>query len=100
MKRVLSLLLQLVLLLLVYAAGCVLPAFHVLPALQWNGAGGRVFVYDGLLMMLALYLLLLAVAALRRRLRSSGVTSTGAVLLALALLLVTRFPLAWLTVGS
>jgi drug/metabolite transporter superfamily protein YnfA len=100
MKRVLSLLLQLVLLLLVYAAGCVLPVFHVLPALQWNGAAGRVFVYDGLLLMLALYLLLLVAAALRRRLRSSGVTSTGAVMLALVLLLLTRFPLAWLTVGS
>ena len=100
MKRVLSLLLQLVLLLLVYAAGCVLPVFHVLPALQWSGAAGRVFVYDGVLLLLAFYLLLLAVAALRRRVRTSGVTATGAVLLALGLLLGTRFPLAWVTVGQ
>ena len=66
------------------------PSAH-LPVWTVDLSPRRYFVLDGLLFMLAIYLLFLVIGAARRRLASVAVTSTTAVVLALALGLAMKF---------
>jgi hypothetical protein len=85
MKRVLSCILQFILLLLAFAFGSFAPALHILPSWQVAVGSNRFFVYDGLVFMLILYLLFLLIGLARKRLQTSWVTSTIALVLALSL---------------
>ncbi len=91
MKRVLSGLLQFILFLAVFFLGSIAPAFGIVPSLQWALHSGRIFVYDGVLLTLALYVLILLIAAIRKRLPVSLPTSTIALVLALILGLLMKF---------
>ncbi len=92
MKRVLSGVLQFILFLLVFAVGSFLPGAHLLlPIWSVSAGAGRIFVYDGLVLMIALYVLILLIAAVRRRLPIAWPTSTVASILALALGLLAKF---------
>jgi hypothetical protein len=92
MKRVLSGLLQFILFLLVFAVGSFLPGAHLLLPMWSVSAGtGRIFVYDGLVLMLALYVLILLIAAARKRLPVAWPTSTVAFVVALLLGLLAKF---------
>jgi lysylphosphatidylglycerol synthetase-like protein (DUF2156 family) len=91
MKRFFVGLLQFILLLLTFLIGSVAPAFGVMPSLEWPIHPGRVFVYNGLLLMLALYVLFLLIGLLRKRLRIAWPTSTVAVVLALVIGLLCKF---------
>jgi hypothetical protein len=92
MKRVLSGVLQFILFLLVFAVGSFLPGAHLLlPIWSVSAGAGRIFVYDGLVLMIALYVLILLIAAVRRRLPIAWPTSTVALILALALGLLAKF---------
>ncbi len=92
MKRALSVLLQLVLLLIAFLLGSFAPIFHMLPMERVETSPARYFVLDGVFLLLAVYLLLLVVEALLGRLRRSAPTTTLALLLALALGLAMKFP--------
>lgn len=85
MKRILSVAAQLILFLIVFLVGSLLPAANMLPTLSINTGVGRVFVFDGLLLMLVLYILILLIAASRRRVNLAWPNSTIALLLALIL---------------
>ena len=91
MKRVLSIVLQLTLFLVVFLVGSLLPGANVLPTLSVGAGAGRVFVYDGVLLMFALYLLILLIAAARRRIHVAWPNSTLALVLALILGIVMKF---------
>lgn len=91
MKRVLSVILQFILFLLVFFVGSLLPAFNVLPQFSFGIGPGRVFVYDGMLLMFILYLLILVIAAARKRIHLAWPNSTIAVVLALILGLAMKF---------
>ncbi len=91
MKRVLSVVLQLILFLVVFLVGSLLPAANVLPMLSVSVGAGRVFVYDGVLLMLALYVLILLIAAARRKIYVAWQNPTLAVILALILGLAMKF---------
>ncbi len=91
MKRVLSVVLQFILFLLVFLVGSLLPGANILPTLSIGAGAGRVFVYDGVLLMLALYVLILLIAAARRRIHGAWPNSTLAVVLALILGLAMKF---------
>jgi hypothetical protein len=91
MKRVLSVVLQLILYLIVFLVGSLLPAFHILPILSVSTGLGRIFVYDGLLLMLAVYVLILLIAVARKRIHTGWPNSTIAVVLALILGLLMKF---------
>jgi hypothetical protein len=85
MKRLLSIILQFILYLLAFAAGSVLlPALHLLPALSFRIGPGRVFVYDGILLMLAFYALILLIATARKRIPAALANATLAWVLAFA----------------
>jgi hypothetical protein len=78
--------LQTVLFLLLFAAGSfLLPFFPALPVWQVQTGTGRVFVLDGLVLALLVYLLILGIEAARKRLRGPGGLTTLALALALAL---------------
>jgi hypothetical protein len=91
MKRVLSVVLQFILFLAVFFAGWVLAGFNILPTLSISVGAGRVFVYDGVLLMFALYVLILLIAAARKRIHSAWPNSTVALALALILGLAMKF---------
>lgn len=84
--------LQTLLFLLLFAAGSfLLPFFPTLPAWQVQTGPHRVFVLDGLLLAVAVYLVILAIEAARKRLRGPGGLTTLALFLALALGLAMKF---------
>ena len=85
-KKVFLTLLQFVLFLLVSFAGITLPIFHVIPSHITKLADGtRGFEWDGVLLMLALFVLILVIEALRKRLfRAAPWTLLALVLAAIA----------------
>jgi len=91
MKRVLSVVLQFILYIVVFGVGSLLPAFNVLPTWSLSTGPGRVFVYDGLLLMLVLYILILLIAAARKRIHVTWPNATLALVLALVLGLLMKF---------
>jgi uncharacterized BrkB/YihY/UPF0761 family membrane protein len=91
MKRILAGFLQFLLLLVVFLVGSVAPAFGIMPSLEWTIHPGRVFVYNGLLLMLVVYLLFLLIAVVRKRTRLAWPTSTVALVLALVVGLLSKF---------
>jgi hypothetical protein len=91
MKRAVWVVLQMVLFLMVFLIGSLLPGAKVLPMFSVGTGPGRVFVLDGLLLMLAVYVLVLLIEAARRRIRGSWITTTLALVLALALGLAMKF---------
>lgn len=91
MKRVLSVVLQFILFLLVFAAGSFLPGANILPTLSVGAGAGRVFVYDGVLLMLVFYVLILLIAVVRKRIQLAWPNSTVALVLALILGLAMKF---------
>jgi hypothetical protein len=93
MKRVLSVVLQFILYLFVFGVGSLLPAFNILPTLSIPVGTGRVFVYDGLLLMLLVYVLILLAAAARKRLPFAWPNATIAFVLALIVGLLMKFGL-------
>jgi len=69
----------------------ILPLFHF-PSLVTRWAGGtRGFQWDGVVLMLALYVLILLVEALRKRLRNSASWTTLALVLAAIAGLIMKF---------
>jgi hypothetical protein len=91
MKRALVGLLQFVLLLVTFFVGSIAPAIGWMPYWQVSLGAGRVFVYNGLLLMLVLYGLFLLIGVLRKRIRGAWPTSTVALVLALVLGLLSKF---------
>ena len=65
-----------------FAAGSFLRPFGVTRILGSHGLAVRLYVWDGVLLMLALYLLTLAIEALGRRLRDLAPWTTASLALA------------------
>jgi hypothetical protein len=93
MKIVLAVLQFLLFLALFFIGSVVLPPFGLLPNKVIAIGDHRLFTYDGVVLMLLVYLLILAIEALRKRLRSGGAPTTVALILALALGLMMKFGL-------
>jgi threonine/homoserine/homoserine lactone efflux protein len=91
MKRVLSIFLQFLLFLIVFLVGSLLPGANLLPTLSVSAGAGRIFVYDGVLLMLGIYALILLVAAARKRIHIAWPNSTIALFLALLIGLLMKF---------
>ncbi len=86
-KKAILVVLQTLLFLFLMTAGAFLPALPTFSSLYWQvqTAPGRVYVLDGLLLTLLVYVIILAVEAARKRLRGAGGLTTLALLLALVL---------------
>ena len=85
-KKAILVVLQTLLFLILFGAGTLaLPFMPQIPVWQIQTGPGRVFVMDGLVLTLGVYLLILAVEAARKRLRGPGGLTTLSLVLALAL---------------
>ena len=91
MKNIVSTILQFILFLIVFFAGSLFPPFHIEHVLSTSSAGTRIFVADGLLLMLALFIVILLIEALRKRLVTSGPWTAVAFILAAVLGLAMKF---------
>jgi hypothetical protein len=91
MKKAILTIFQFVLFLIIFAAGSFFPPFHFEHVLIVTPGFTRIFVADGLLLMLALYVLIIFVEVMRKRLRTAVPWTTLAVILAAALGLMMKF---------
>jgi hypothetical protein len=82
MKKAIVTIVQFGLFLLVFLAGSLFPPFHLEHVLIATPGFTRIFVADGLLLMLALYVLIVLIEALTRRLRTAAPWTTAALVLA------------------
>lgn len=96
MKRILVLILEIILFLIAFFVGSILPVFLNLHVPLWsiNISATRYFVLDGVVLMVLLYLLFLFIGALRHRLLSVAFNSTFALLIAFILGLIMKFGFA------
>jgi hypothetical protein len=74
--------LKFVLFLIVFAAGSFFPPFHIEHVLSVTPDGTRIFIWDGVVLMVGLLVILLLIEAVRKRLSSSGPWTTAAFALA------------------
>ncbi len=91
MKKALFVVLELVLFLVLFFVGSLLPTVGVLPMVSVAAGADRIFVLDGLFVMVGVYLLFLLVGAARRRFAIAWQNPTIAVVLALVLGLLMKF---------
>ena len=91
MKKALITLFQFVLFLLIFFFGSILPPFHFEHIILATPGSTRIFVADGLLLTLALYVLIVIVQVLRKRLRTSAPWTTLALILAVVFGLMMKF---------
>jgi hypothetical protein len=82
MKKIIFTILKLVLFLLVFGVGSLFPPFHIEHVLSTTPGGTRIFIADGLLLMLAVYVVVVVVEVLRKRLSASAPWTTLALILA------------------
>lgn len=87
LKNAVLVVLQTVLFLVLFAVGAFLPALPNFQGLYWQvrTGPGHVFVMDGLLLTLAVYLVILLLEAVQKRVRGAGLLTTLALVLALCL---------------
>lgn len=91
MKNVLLLCLQFVLFLIIFVAGSLFPPFHLEHVLTTTPTTLHIFVADGLVLMIALYVAIAVIEVLTKRIRTALPWTTVAVLLAAALGLYMKF---------
>ncbi len=81
-KNVFFALLQFVLFFLVFGAGSFFPPFHLEHVLGTTPDGTRIFIWDGVLLKLLLFVVILLIEALRKRVRSAAPWTVLALVLA------------------
>jgi hypothetical protein len=91
MKNSVFTVLQLILFLIVFFIGSIFPPFHIEHVLIATPGTTRIFIADGLLLALALYILIVVVEVLRKRLRTATPWTTLAFLLAVVFGLMMKF---------
>jgi hypothetical protein len=82
MKNVLFATLQFVLFFGAFFVGSFLPPFHMEHVVSVTPDGTRVFIMDGLVIMIVLFVIILLIEAVRKRIRIAGVWTTIAFVLA------------------
>ena len=91
MKKVVVAILQFILFFIVFLIGSLFPPFHFEHVLIATPGATRVFIADGLVLTLALYVLIVVVQVVRKRLRTSTPWTTLALVLALVFGLMMKF---------
>jgi len=91
MKSIVFTILQLILLLIVFFVGSIFPPFHFERVLIATPGTTRIFVADGLVLALVLYVLIVILEVVRKRLRTAAPWTTLAFLLAVVFGLMMKF---------
>lgn len=97
-KRIIFVILEALFFLVVYFVGSVLPGLGKLPMWTTVIDGGKsLFIWDGIVLLAAAFLLMVLIQALRKTLRTHWSTPVLALALSLLLLAAMKFPMARLT---
>ncbi len=91
MKNFFFLCLQFVIFMIVFAAGSLFPPFHIEHVLTATPTYTHIFVADGLILMIALYVLIVIVQAITRRIGRAIPWTTIALVLAVMVGLYFKF---------
>jgi hypothetical protein len=91
MKTVIFTIIKLALFLFVFFVGSLFPPFHFEHVLIATPGFTRIFIADGLLLMFAVYIVIVIIEVLRKRLRTSVVWTTLALILATVFGLMMKF---------
>jgi hypothetical protein len=91
MKNALATILQFVAFLVVFGVFSFFPPFHLEHVLTITTLGTRIFIFDGLLLMFALYVLIVVAQLLMKRIRTATPWTTLAVIIAAILGLSMKF---------
>jgi hypothetical protein len=91
MKNAVFTVLQLILFLFVFFVGSLFPPFHFEHILIATPGLTRIFIADGLLLMVLLYIVIVLAEAMRKRLRGAAPWTTLALVLATVLGLMMKF---------
>lgn len=91
MKKVVVAILQFILFLIVFLIGSLFPPFHFEHVLIATPGATRIFIADGLVITLALYVFIVVVQVVRKHLRISTPWTTLALVLALVFGLMMKF---------
>jgi hypothetical protein len=91
MKKAIATILQFLLFFFVFGLGSILSPFHIQHVLSSTPAATRIFIADGLLLMLGLYVLIVVIEVLAKRLRTAAPWTTLALILATVLGLIMKF---------
>ena len=91
MKNVVITILQLILFLIVFFVGSIIPPFHFEHVLIATPGTTRIFVADGLGLVFVLYILIVVLEMVRKRLRTAAPWTTLAFLLAVVFGLMMKF---------
>ncbi|HEX9199652.1 MAG TPA: hypothetical protein VF865_08845 [Acidobacteriaceae bacterium] len=91
MMKVFLTILKFVVFFVIFAAGSFLPPFHIERVLALTPEGTRIFIWDGVLLMTALFAVILLIEVSRKRIRTSGPWTTLAFAFALAAGLALKF---------
>lgn len=91
-RRAVSVVVQTIFFVLVFAVGSFLPAVSPVPMWRVTAGATHYFVLDGVVLALVIYLIFLAVEAGMKRIRSAGALTTLSLLLAFALVLAMKLP--------
>jgi hypothetical protein len=94
MKNAVFTVLQLVLFLIVFLVGSLVPPFHFEHVLIATPGFTRVFVADGILLMLLLYIVIVLGEVMRKRLRAAAPWTTLALIFAIVFGLMMKFGFA------
>jgi hypothetical protein len=82
MKNVLFAILQFLLFFVAFAAGSFVPPFHIEHVLSVTPDGTHIFIMDGAILMFVLFIAILLIEAVRKRIRSAGIWTSAAFILA------------------
>jgi hypothetical protein len=91
MKKVVTTILQFLLFLILFGAFSLFPPFHIEHVLGSSASGTRIFIADGLLLALAVYLFIVLIEFLMKRLRASAPLTTIAFVFAAILGFLMKF---------
>jgi hypothetical protein len=91
MKSAIFTVLKLLLFLFVFFVGSIFPPFHFEHVLIATPGTTRIFIADGLLLALALYIVMVVIEILRKRLRTTAPWTTLAFVLAIVFGLMMKF---------
>ena len=91
MKKAITTILQFFLFLIVFGAFSLFPPFHIEHVLGTTPTGTRIFIADGLLIALVVYLLIVLIELLMKRLRVSAPWTTIAFVFAAVVGFIMKF---------
>ena len=91
MKNIVATILQFILFLLVFGIFSLFPPLHLQHVISSTPAGARIFVADGLVLTLALYLVVLGIEAFTKRLPAAAPWTSLAFVLAVVLGFLMKF---------